>query len=220
MVRLTREENREQTRDRLRSAALQEFALLGISGTSVDRLTASAGFSRGAFYSNYDSKHELLLELLHEHQARTIAHTVELIQESGDLDQLFAHIRHTFNTYELDGNWIMLAIELRLHAERDPRFAVAYRRYDAEFKKAVRNLYLGIFRKADKRPPAPIDVIASMLERVGRGLRFDASDAQAAGHTRQSPGELFVLMLRGLLAVAEPCTVFATVEGEEWEDIS
>jgi AcrR family transcriptional regulator len=39
------------------------FAERGVQGASIDEITQRAGFTRGAFYSNFDSKAALLIEL-------------------------------------------------------------------------------------------------------------------------------------------------------------
>src|SRR4051794_36714619 len=62
--RLTREEKKAQTRARLLDAAADVFRGHGYQGATVEEITAQAGFSRGAFYSNFTSKEELFTELL------------------------------------------------------------------------------------------------------------------------------------------------------------
>lgn len=64
--RLTRAERQEQTRQALLDAAARVFVRRGFSGSSVEEISAEAGFTRGAFYSNFNSKEELFVELLHE----------------------------------------------------------------------------------------------------------------------------------------------------------
>lgn len=61
--RLTRVQQQEQTRQRLLQAAMEVFADHGFDGASIDAITERAGYSRGAFYSNFNSKAELLVAL-------------------------------------------------------------------------------------------------------------------------------------------------------------
>ena len=51
--------SRENTRARLLEAAAQVFAEAGLDGASVEAVCERAGFTRGAFYSNFESKDEL-----------------------------------------------------------------------------------------------------------------------------------------------------------------
>src|SRR5690606_27757295 len=68
-ARLTRQQSREQTRQRLLDAAHALFVQQGFGATSVEHITLAAGYSRGAFYSNFDSKRTIFLALLkREHE--------------------------------------------------------------------------------------------------------------------------------------------------------
>jgi AcrR family transcriptional regulator len=64
--RLTRQERQAQTRAALLDAAARVFVRRGLQGSSVEEIAAEAGFTRGAFYSNFESKEQLFVELLHE----------------------------------------------------------------------------------------------------------------------------------------------------------
>ena len=71
--RLTRKEKRAETRARLLDAAEQVFLRRGLQGSSVEEIAAEAGFTRGAFYSNFKSKEELFVELLQDRVYRQYA---------------------------------------------------------------------------------------------------------------------------------------------------
>src|ERR1043165_9772619 len=65
-MRLTRAESQAQTRAALLQAGAEVFVERGFAGSSVEAIAARAGFTRGAFYSNFASKEELFAELLQE----------------------------------------------------------------------------------------------------------------------------------------------------------
>jgi AcrR family transcriptional regulator len=54
---------RSATRERLLEATREVLAREGIQGASVEHICEQAGFTRGAFYSNFSSKDDLLLAL-------------------------------------------------------------------------------------------------------------------------------------------------------------
>jgi len=54
---------REETRHRLFEAAAAMFTEQGIGATSVESIASAAGFTRGAFYSNFASKDDLVLAI-------------------------------------------------------------------------------------------------------------------------------------------------------------
>jgi AcrR family transcriptional regulator len=76
--RLTREERRQQTRAALLDAAARVFVKRGFQASSVEQISAEAGYTRGAFYSNFASKEELFVALLHE---RLFARYAEMYEQ-------------------------------------------------------------------------------------------------------------------------------------------
>jgi AcrR family transcriptional regulator len=62
-----RPERREQTREALLAAAERLWAERGIHGASLDDVSAAAGLTKGAVYSNFTGKTDLLLALLERH---------------------------------------------------------------------------------------------------------------------------------------------------------
>ncbi len=77
--RLTREQSKANTRERLLAAARSAFASSGFHGASVEEIASRAGFSTGALYSNFDGKEDLFLELMEreiDEHSREIAQAV------------------------------------------------------------------------------------------------------------------------------------------------
>jgi AcrR family transcriptional regulator len=77
--RLTRAERQAQTRQELLDAAARVFVRRGFQGSSVEEISAEAGYSRGAFYSNFKSKDEVLVELLRD---RVYTRYTNMVQEA------------------------------------------------------------------------------------------------------------------------------------------
>src|ERR1700716_2007314 len=77
--RMTREQSKANTRERLLDAARSVFARHGFHGASVEEIASEAGFSTGALYSNFDGKEDLFLVLMEreiEEHAREIEEAV------------------------------------------------------------------------------------------------------------------------------------------------
>ena len=64
---------RENTRTKLVRASLEVFVEKGVDGATVDDLAKAAGFTRGAFYSNFSTKEEVFSALFDEVTAELIA---------------------------------------------------------------------------------------------------------------------------------------------------
>ncbi|MET0296255.1 MAG: TetR/AcrR family transcriptional regulator, partial [Microbacterium sp.] len=72
---------REATRQKLLDAAAQVFAEVGLDAASVEAICERAGFSRGAFYSNFETKDELMLALTERIAGEKIDGVTARIQE-------------------------------------------------------------------------------------------------------------------------------------------
>ena len=71
--RLSREESRLQTRAHLLAAAKRLFVDRGFGATSLRDIAAEAGYTQGAFYSNFASKEALFIELIRERSKTQVA---------------------------------------------------------------------------------------------------------------------------------------------------
>ncbi|WP_407551271.1 TetR family transcriptional regulator [Streptomyces sp. Pv4-95] len=118
--RLTREESRQQTRERLLTAAAELFVERGVNGTSVEQIAERAGYTRGAFYGNFEDKNALVAELL-QHRTRRELEEVRALTEGAAsfadaLDRLRAWNRDRARHLP---EWLALRMELVLHALRN-----------------------------------------------------------------------------------------------------
>lgn len=126
---------RSQTRDRLVDAAVAVFAEKGVLGASVEEICEAAGFTRGAFYSNFDSKDALCLAVLERQGEGHLAATHEAIASlpatdgpgSASLEQLIDGAIAVFLSAQRGDRAAMLAgIELRLYAVRTESIRAGY----------------------------------------------------------------------------------------------
>src|SRR5215471_1424210 len=98
MSRLRTRPTRDETRDKLFEAAARVFEDHGIGGASIEAIAAAAGFSRGAFYSNFASKDELIIAMLEDHVEQSIRRNRDLLalyQNPGDFIEAFGEMRRT-----------------------------------------------------------------------------------------------------------------------------
>ncbi len=76
-----RDLQREETRRRLRDAALAIFRSDGFASSKIDDIARKVGVSRGTFYFHFPTKEDVLLELLREAEAN-VARAVEALPPS------------------------------------------------------------------------------------------------------------------------------------------
>lgn len=124
---------RQHTRDRLIDAATGLFAEKSIEGASVEEISERAGFTRGAFYSNFDSKEELCLEIVRQRGEQLLETTRRALAVIPDspvnaqwLEEIIAKVITVLDVgFTFDDNWVLVRQELRLYAFRNPTFRPA-----------------------------------------------------------------------------------------------
>jgi AcrR family transcriptional regulator len=200
--RLSRAERQARTRAALLDAAARVFVRDGFQGSSVEAVAAEAGYTRGAFYSNFDSKEELFAELFQE---RVVALYHEIVAEvNADPwhrptaralgERLAAMQRHP------DARWLFtLWLELINHGGRDERF----RSIAAGFWSANRALGAEALRAAyaadGAEPPVPAEDLATAMIALDIGLALQGFlDPEAA------PLELYPELFELLFGPHEP----------------
>jgi AcrR family transcriptional regulator len=110
------------TREHLLAAAEEVFAARGYHAASIDEIAAAAGFSKGAVYSNFDSKEDLFLALIADREQKLIGAFAEAAQHNLAPGDLVASLRAVYagtNLDERQRNW-RLWQEFSLYAMRDP----------------------------------------------------------------------------------------------------
>jgi len=85
MSRVRTRPTRDDTRGKLYEAAASVFEEQGIGGASIEAIAAAAGFTRGAFYSNFKSKDELIIAMLEDHVEQSIRRNLDLLARHQNL---------------------------------------------------------------------------------------------------------------------------------------
>ena len=173
MTRKTREERQAETRQALLDAAAAVVVDRGLAGASVEAICAKAGFTRGAFYSNFESKEQLFVELL---QQRVYEHYREMAERRIAEPESRPTLRETgeeLAALQADprGRWLLrLILELLAEAGRSDRV----RELAATFWSGNRELTAHSIREAyasaGKGAPHDTRMLATALIALDIGL--------------------------------------------------
>jgi AcrR family transcriptional regulator len=175
-VRLTRAEQQALTRERLLAAAERVLARHGYSGASIDLVTAEAGYSKGAIYSNFESKEAVFLELLRVYMERDMAELGRIISLAPH--QLSAALSAWLETIHADGDCPLLMTELQLHARRNPAFAARYYALQDQQTRALARVLEQFFKaQSVSLPMDPLDLAGSMTA-LAHGLSLQHPQAK------------------------------------------
>lgn len=168
--------SRENTRARLLEAAAQVFAEVGLDGASVEAVCERAGFTRGAFYSNFESKDELFLMLaasVSEVRVNAVRTRVEELTAAGALVEGCDPIDLVQQIMELGGDdrlGVMLLSEIRIRALRDARFGEAYLAQEREMVSSIAQIVDDIISAGLLRLRLPAEIAARMLMIIWEGM--------------------------------------------------
>jgi TetR/AcrR family transcriptional regulator, transcriptional repressor of aconitase len=172
--RLTREESRALTREKLLASAYEVMAREGYEGASIDRIAEEAGFSKGAFYSNFESKEEIFLELLETHSVQDIGEIAELLRNVSDPRKMIEIISDWAGSRAKDPSWGMLALDLFRRAKQDSTFGKRHAHLFEKQWKGLGDILIGMFPKG----AAPANA-----ETLG-GIVFELTYGAASSFTR------------------------------------
>lgn len=185
--------SRENTRARLLEAAAQVFAEVGLDGASVEAVCERAGFTRGAFYSNFESKDELFLMLaasVSDVRVNAVRERVEQMTAEGALAEGCDPIELVQQVMELGGDdrlGVMLMSEIRIRALRDAQFGAAYLAQEREMVSSIAQIVEDIVSAGLLRLRLPPETAARMLMILWEGMTVRGAMAgQDEAQLRQS----------------------------------
>lgn len=128
-----RQERTEITRARLIQSAEKIFARDGFEVAKLEEIAADAGYTRGAFYANYESKEDLFFDLLEREISSRISALEREMAKVRDPEAKLKAMREFFLSKTQDRRWCLLALEFKLFAVRHPevkhRLAAMHRRF-------------------------------------------------------------------------------------------
>ncbi|GAB16646.1 putative TetR family transcriptional regulator [Gordonia effusa NBRC 100432] len=122
MVRLTRAEQQARTRTELLSVAREQFLTAGYAATSLDGIAATAGYSKGAVYSNFKDKPTLcgaVLEEIHRDKIGELAALTAAAMTFDDVDERVDAIGAWVEATAGDIGWTMLELEFVVLSRHD-----------------------------------------------------------------------------------------------------
>ena len=175
--RLTPERRREMTRDALVEAAADVFARRGFHAASLDEIAESAGFTRGAIYSNFGGKEELMLAVLDEFTERQLRGFGQAIDDMthGTDEERSAAAAAVWSHTRRDLNITLLSLEMRVYALRNPEFRKRLAEAERRQQGRIREFIVGVAAAEGRQLLIDPGDLAEMLRAFSDGLSQMAS---------------------------------------------
>ncbi len=201
--RLTREESRAQTRARLLESAAVLFAERGFAGTSVEDIAERAGFSRGAFYSNFEHKADLFLALLDDRLEGEVGALEEMLAGQDRAGAFLDLLRRGGGRRSEPREWTLLLAEFWLHVMRHPELAPKLAVRQQALRAAVARLVEGQCAELGITLPMAAEELASVMLAVDDGLKLQ-EDLDPAAVPDDLRVRILQVLLQGLAAQSPP----------------
>ena len=206
-VRTTR--RRGQTRTRLLAAALQVLGEEGLARSSVERICERAGYTRGAFYSNFTSTDDVVAALFAQQAEALLDHVEERLRqtpparEGAGLTEVVAHV---LAVLPRDRDWHAVRTEFTAQALRNPEAAALLTTLRRELRGRLAPLLSGALERSGRRLLVPADELARAVVSVHEGT----VTPHLLGD--RSPDEAFLTRL--VTGVLESLTTADPADGE------
>jgi len=205
---LTPERRREMTRQALVEAAAEVFARRGFHAASLEEIAETAGFTRGAIYSNYGSKEDLLLAVVEWTNQRHVgAFEEELAQDSSVGDRSATAALLWRDVIRRDPNQAVLHLEFQSYAMRNPDFRKRLVELERTQVQRIADLIADYCRVHGLTLPISFADLAQILNAATIGLTEAASvDSENAEHYDRLVETFFALIGQALFADESPAT--------------
>lgn len=162
---------RRQTLSRLLDAAAEVFAERGFGAPSIEDICTAAGYTRGAFYSNFSSKDELFFALFtrqSEQMSTRFSEAVASVTPSADPIAVIADVMAQHDVWQQ--RWFLLTTEFTLYAARQRAAGVQLAQRDAELRSALADLVSSLLERTGWVAKIPIEDLARLLMALSDGL--------------------------------------------------
>jgi AcrR family transcriptional regulator len=170
-ARLTREQSKAATRERLLDAARTVFAASGFHGASVDEIAATAGFSTGALYSNFDGKEDLFLALMEreiDEHAREISEAVAARHSVAE--RAVGGARQWMAMIEREPELVLLFTEFWAYGVREPKVRPEIAARFAKVQEMLTRLISDSAREFDLELTIPVHELAIAIDALADGI--------------------------------------------------
>jgi AcrR family transcriptional regulator len=170
-TRMTREQSRANTRERLLAAARSVFARSGFHGASVEEIASEAGFSTGALYSNFEGKEDLFLVLMEreiDEHAREVSEAVRA--RASVAERAAGGARQWMTTIEREPELLLLFMEFWAYGVRDPAVRPKVAERFAQVRRTLTGLIVDGVRDFDLELAIPAEQLAIAIDALADGI--------------------------------------------------
>ncbi len=184
---------REETAERLLAAGIAAFQHLGIAGASIEAIVAEAGLTRGAFYSSFSNKEELVVAILEQHVDRSLDRNRTLADRHRDPAEFLQALASDEARDSLMEMPPLLNFELMLFVIRTPEHRTAVSQMLQTLRSTVGEIVVSMMRDIGVSGDLDANQIGALLMALEDGF-----DLHRLIDPDQTPADSYMVALREL----------------------
>lgn len=187
--------NKENTKQNLLLSAKELFIKAGIPNTTIEQISTNAGYTRGAFYSTFKTKDELVLALMEQeftdvinlYSQNLLSTAINDYSKRIQADEVLENI---LSKIPLNINFHILRTEFYLHAIRTPECTQAYKDAMRYLKLALSQILIEYLDKNKLSPTVAIsdivDIVIGILNIAMHNMTVATNEEEVKSHLAKS----------------------------------
>lgn len=144
----------------------------GLAATSIEDIAATAGYTRGAFYSNFSDKQDLFIDLLRRDQEITLGEFAALLRSDSPIEQTNFGMRELYCAYCRSTEGFMSWTEARMLGTRDTKFRAKLSKLLTNKRDRVSELISSFYQSIGSPPPLAPQIMALGLMSLIEGVKL------------------------------------------------
>jgi len=198
---VNRKQKQARTRSKLMGSAARLFCRRGLEQASVEEIATDAGYTKGAFYSNFKSKEELFLAMLDQRFGEHLERIEAALRTDEAPDEAVRHAGEDFLRFVgSDPEWERLYLEFLSYAARNDEFRQEVLTRCRAMNERLEKVYERWTEEIGITPPIPLADITQMISIMADGFLLGQQLDHELGE--ELYGTMLAVFMRGLHAMA------------------
>ncbi len=164
------EERTELTRRRLLKAAEAVFIRDGFQAAKIEDIAKAAGYTRGAFYANFQSKEDLFIAVAERELKGLTDKLRTAVHSESAVDKKTKAVLQTVQESAAARRWALLLLEFDLFFLRQPSLKKRVRPMQARLLSGIKAVFRDLYDTANRKPPVSLTAVGLGFGAIFQGL--------------------------------------------------
>ena len=167
---LRQRERTELTCQKILSSARDIFARDGFQAAKLQEIAAKAGYTRGAFYANFQSKEELFVAVAGQQMRELVSTVLQAVRSKSGLEPKCKELLRAIKESSEVRTWALLLIEFNLFLLRQPKRKKQIAALHEQQLKGIGEVFEELYEAAECEAPMPLSIVGLGFISLLQGL--------------------------------------------------